>query len=161
MKRALTLLALVATHAAMAGPNLLVNGGFESTSVANGGWVIVTSMPGWTWLGGAGTGFEIRNNNAGAAQEGQALGLEEAGLVVGQGGDAVAEVGLPAGPGAEADHQGADHGRRVLRVGGGGVGGDDQAVGDVALHREARAVGELADQVVGSVVMGHGRGFLR
>ncbi|MGQ3054402.1 MAG: FxDxF family PEP-CTERM protein [Roseateles sp.] len=79
MKRALSLLSVLALIAsgpsAIAAPapagNLLVNGGFESTVVGNGSWVNVASTAGWTWLGGPGTGFEIRNNVAGAAQEGR------------------------------------------------------------------------------------------
>jgi hypothetical protein len=76
MKRTLSLVTLLAAGAAaFAAPtptsNLIVNGGFESTVVANGSWVNVASTPGWTWLGGPGTGFEIRNNVAGAAQEGR------------------------------------------------------------------------------------------
>ena len=75
MKRTLSLVALLASAAAFAGPvpagNLLANGSFESTIVANGSWVNVASMPGWTWLAGPGTGFEIRNNVAGAAQQGR------------------------------------------------------------------------------------------
>lgn len=76
MKRTLSLVALLAAGiTASAAPvtagNLLVNGGFESTAVANGSWVNVTSTAGWTWLSGPGTGFEIRNNIAGAAQEGR------------------------------------------------------------------------------------------
>ena len=74
MKRLLALIALTTFGTlASAAPvtNLLVNGGFESTTVANGGWVNVSSIAGWTWLGGPGTGFEIRNNVAGAAQEGK------------------------------------------------------------------------------------------
>lgn len=73
MKRALSLLALTTLACtAYAAPttNLLVNGGFESTAVANGNWVNVSTMPGWTWLAGPGTGFEILDNVAGAAQEG-------------------------------------------------------------------------------------------
>lgn len=74
MKRTLSLVALLACTAAFAAPaptgNLIVNGGFESTVVASGSWVNVATTPGWTWLGGPGTGFEIRNNVAGAAQEG-------------------------------------------------------------------------------------------
>jgi hypothetical protein len=78
MNRTLSTFALIALLAssgtALAGPapagNLLVNGGFESTAVGNGSWVNVATTPGWTWLGGPGTGFEIRNNVAGAAQEG-------------------------------------------------------------------------------------------
>lgn len=76
MKRILSLVALLASGIhALAAPapagNLLVNGGFESIAVADGSWVNVASMPGWTWLGGPGTGFEIRNNVAGTAQEGR------------------------------------------------------------------------------------------
>ena len=71
MKRALALLAFVATQAAVAAPNLLVNGGFESTFVADGSWVNVSTTAGWTWLGGPGSGFEIRNSVAGSAQEGR------------------------------------------------------------------------------------------
>ncbi|MDR7269589.1 hypothetical protein J2X20_002218 [Pelomonas saccharophila] len=75
MKRALSLLALIAFGStALAAPvpasNLLVNGSFEGTTVANGGWVNVGTTPGWTWLAGPGTGFEIRNNIAGKAQDG-------------------------------------------------------------------------------------------
>jgi len=76
MKRALALLALVATTAStQAAPapasNLIVNGGFESTLVADGSWVNVPTVQGWTWLAGPGLGFEIRNNVAGRAQEGR------------------------------------------------------------------------------------------
>ncbi len=76
MKRVASLLALIALSAsALAAPgpvgnNLLVNGSFESTAVANGNWVNVATTPGWTWLAGPGTGFEIRNNVAGQAQNG-------------------------------------------------------------------------------------------
>lgn len=75
MKRLLSLAALLAS-ATLAGAapvstsNLLVNGSFESTAVANGSWVHVASIAGWTRLAGPGTGFEIRNNVAGRAQEG-------------------------------------------------------------------------------------------
>jgi hypothetical protein len=75
MKRVASLLALTALSvSALAAPvpagNLLVNGSFESTIVANGNWVNVAAIPGWTWLAGPGTGFEIRNNVAGQAQDG-------------------------------------------------------------------------------------------
>jgi hypothetical protein len=75
MKRAAALLAMTALSiAALAAPvpasNLLVNGSFESTAVANGDWVNVSATSGWTWLAGPGTGFEIRNNIAGKAQDG-------------------------------------------------------------------------------------------
>lgn len=76
MKRVAALLALITLSAsALAAPapvggNLLANGSFESTAVANGSWVNVSTTPGWTWLAGPGTGFEIRNNVAGQAQNG-------------------------------------------------------------------------------------------
>lgn len=74
MRRVLALLTLlIASSSAIAGPvpaNLLVNGSFEATPVGNGSWVNVSTTPGWAWLGGPGTGFEIRNNIAGAAQDG-------------------------------------------------------------------------------------------
>lgn len=76
MTRVASLLALIALSAsALAAPtpvgnNLLANGSFESTVVANGNWVNVATTPGWTWLAGPGTGFEIRNNVAGQAQDG-------------------------------------------------------------------------------------------
>ncbi|RZJ03993.1 MAG: hypothetical protein EOP39_21125 [Rubrivivax sp.] len=72
MKRLLSLLAFATFGSfATAAPNLLVNGGFESTLVANGTWVNAAGIEGWTWLSGPGTGFEVRNNVAGAAQEGR------------------------------------------------------------------------------------------
>jgi hypothetical protein len=72
MKRLLALLALATFGlSAVAAPNLITNGSFESTTVANGNWVAVSSIAGWTWLAGPGTGFEVRNNIAGAAQDGK------------------------------------------------------------------------------------------
>lgn len=76
MKRTLSLLALISFGTtALAGPaptsNLLVNGGFESTVVASGNWVNVPAIAGWTWLSGPGTGFEVRNDVVGSAQEGR------------------------------------------------------------------------------------------
>lgn len=63
--------ALLLTTAAHAGPvNLVVNGGFESTPVANGQWVNVSSVPGWQVVGGPGGGFEVRNNAVGQAHGG-------------------------------------------------------------------------------------------
>jgi hypothetical protein len=74
MRRALALFTLLAASlTAQAAPvptNLLVNGSFEATPVGAGSWAQVNSLPGWTWLSGPGTGFEIRNNVAGAAQDG-------------------------------------------------------------------------------------------
>lgn len=76
MKRLLSLLALACLGssplaAPVAAGNLLVNGSFESTTIANGSWVNAPTLAGWTWLAGPGTGFEIRNNLAGAAQDGR------------------------------------------------------------------------------------------
>lgn len=76
MKRALSLLALIAAgSAALAAPapsgNLIVNGSFESTVLKPGSWAQVSTLSGWTWLAGPGTGFEVRNNVAGQAQDGQ------------------------------------------------------------------------------------------
>lgn len=48
--------------------NLVVNGGFEATTQANGTWNIYANLPGWT--GGVG-GIELRNNVAGTAFEGR------------------------------------------------------------------------------------------
>lgn len=72
MNRTLSLVALLAaTTFAHAGPvNLLTNGGFESTAVANGSWINTGSIAGWSRTAGPGAGFEVRNNVAGAAQEG-------------------------------------------------------------------------------------------
>jgi hypothetical protein len=76
MKSALSTLALTVSAllcgAAQAAPvNLLSNGGFEATAVADGTWVNVNSMPGWTWVGGPGRGFEVRAGVEGAAIEGR------------------------------------------------------------------------------------------
>lgn len=72
MNRTLSLVALLAaTTFAHAGPvNLLTNGGFESTAVGNGSWINTGSIAGWTRTAGPGSGFEVRNNVAGAAKEG-------------------------------------------------------------------------------------------
>jgi hypothetical protein len=73
MNRTLSLVALLAaTTFAHAGPvNLLTNGGFESTAIGNGTWTNVGSIAGWSRTAGPGSGFEVRNNVAGAAQEGR------------------------------------------------------------------------------------------
>lgn len=73
MNRTLSLVALLAaTSLAHAGPvNLLTNGSFESTTLANGSWTNASSIAGWSWLAGPGSGFELRNNVAGAAQDGR------------------------------------------------------------------------------------------
>lgn len=46
--------------------NLVSNGSFEADSVANGDWAIVSNLTSWTGL----PNVEIRNNIAGAAQDG-------------------------------------------------------------------------------------------
>lgn len=76
MNRTLSLLAVAlllgTTLSAHAAPvNLLVNGGFESTTISNGSWINTASIAGWSVLAGPGTGFEVRNNVAGAAKEGR------------------------------------------------------------------------------------------
>lgn len=59
---------LGASLPALAAPvNLVTNGGFESTTVSSGTWVIVNSAAGWT-VGPQ--GLEIRNNVAGSALSG-------------------------------------------------------------------------------------------
>lgn len=63
-------LASLALTAQAAPTNLVVNGGFESELVNAGSWVNVGSLPGWTWVGGPGTGIEIRNNAVGVAHGG-------------------------------------------------------------------------------------------
>jgi uncharacterized protein (TIGR03382 family) len=76
MHRTLSLVALITllgTHSlGQAEPvNLLVNGSFESTSLANGRWTNTSAITGWTRLGGTGGGFEVRNNVVGSAQDGR------------------------------------------------------------------------------------------
>jgi hypothetical protein len=68
---ALAVLTSAAGSALAAPTNLIVNGGFESTAVANGSWVNAPTVAGWQSLGGPGTGFEVRNNAAGASEEGK------------------------------------------------------------------------------------------
>jgi hypothetical protein len=71
MRKLLTAAVLSLPLLAHAAPiNLVVNGDFEATAVANGTWRNVTTMAGWTRVGGPGTGFEIRNNVAGVAFKG-------------------------------------------------------------------------------------------
>lgn len=70
MRQLLASLALVLPLAAAAGPvNVLKNGGFESTKLANGQWQVYGSLDGWSLV--SGPGIEVRRNVAGAAKEGQ------------------------------------------------------------------------------------------
>jgi hypothetical protein len=50
----------------LANANLLVNGSFEDPGVNPGTWTIYGSVPGWTVT----NGMEVRNANAGTAQDG-------------------------------------------------------------------------------------------
>ncbi|MBL8488741.1 MAG: FxDxF family PEP-CTERM protein [Rhodocyclaceae bacterium] len=68
-------LAALPFAAVAAGPNLLVNGGFEDISfdaglqqLANGSWTTYAAIPGWTKT--AGHSIEVRRNVAGTAFEG-------------------------------------------------------------------------------------------
>jgi hypothetical protein len=67
IKKAVLVAAVAASVPAFASTNLIVNGSFEDTSVANGKWDIFSSMTGW---GVGPRGVEIRNNVAGFAQDG-------------------------------------------------------------------------------------------
>lgn len=68
-------LAALACGTASASTNLIVNGSFEDISkrpgiqhLANGSWSILSAIPGWTTIAGA--GIEVRRNVAGTAQNG-------------------------------------------------------------------------------------------
>lgn len=67
---AIALALSAALPSAQASSNLVVNGSFEANAVASGSWINATSIQGWTWLAGPGTGFEVRNNAVGAAFDG-------------------------------------------------------------------------------------------
>ncbi len=68
MKRLIAASLFAAPLFALAAPvNLLTNGSFESTTVSNGSYVILDSIPGWT-VGPH--GVELRNNVAGSAVNG-------------------------------------------------------------------------------------------
>lgn len=69
MKSLLLIATLLSANAFAAGPNLVTNGSFETTSVNAGNWVLSTTLDGWSVLGGPGN-FEIRNNVVGSAQSG-------------------------------------------------------------------------------------------
>jgi hypothetical protein len=64
------LLAVAASSASASPVNLIINGSFEQSPVATGTWKITDTLPGWTYLSGPGTGFEIRNDVAGSAVDG-------------------------------------------------------------------------------------------
>jgi hypothetical protein len=51
--------------------NLVVNGDFESVVLGAGTWTNVSTLTGWTRVGGPGTGFEVRNNVSGRAYSGK------------------------------------------------------------------------------------------
>lgn len=59
--------ALVAGQAHAATTELVVNGGFEDTTVASGAWKVFPEVPGWM---ASGAGLEIRNHVEGVAVEG-------------------------------------------------------------------------------------------
>ena len=69
MKSLLLIATLLSANAFAAGPNLVNNGSFETTTVNAGNWVLSTTLDGWSVLGGPGN-FEIRNNVVGSAQSG-------------------------------------------------------------------------------------------
>ncbi|ALT78986.1 PEP-CTERM sorting domain-containing protein [Paucibacter sp. KCTC 42545] len=70
MKSLVTALALIAAPAITlaAQPNLLVNGSFEDSVIANGKWNVFANINGWT---GTGAGIEVRNNIVGSALDGK------------------------------------------------------------------------------------------
>lgn len=70
MKSLITALALIAAPAITlaAQPNLLVNGSFEDSVIANGKWNVFANINGWT---GTGAGIEVRNNIVGSALDGK------------------------------------------------------------------------------------------
>ncbi|HEX7687908.1 MAG TPA: PEP-CTERM sorting domain-containing protein [Burkholderiaceae bacterium] len=61
------ILAAASAAASAAGPNLLLDGDFESTPVAAGGWTTVSATPGWT---STTHGIELRNDAVGVAESG-------------------------------------------------------------------------------------------
>ncbi|ODS91942.1 MAG: hypothetical protein ABS45_09165 [Comamonas sp. SCN 65-56] len=50
--------------------NLVVNGSFEDTTVANGTWGVFSSVNGWNIVADDKNGLELRNNAVGAAYDG-------------------------------------------------------------------------------------------
>lgn len=67
IKSAAVIVALVAGQAHAAPSELISNGSFEATSIANGSWSVYSSLPGWSNIG---SGIELRNNVAGSAYDG-------------------------------------------------------------------------------------------
>ena len=74
MKKIIALTALAAISATASASNLLVDGSFESIVQAPGSWNTYTVVPGWVVTKANGsatsTGLEIRDNNAGTAEDG-------------------------------------------------------------------------------------------
>ena len=74
MKKIIALAALAAISATASASNLLSDGSFESIAQASGTWNTYNTVPGWfvtqdNFLPSS-HGLEIRNNNAGTAQDG-------------------------------------------------------------------------------------------
>jgi len=68
MKRLECLALLCCASMALAGPNLIVNGGFESPTIGTGSYAISPAIPGWTST--IGDGIEIQRWIAGTPYEG-------------------------------------------------------------------------------------------
>lgn len=69
MRQLLASIALLLPLAAAASPvNLVQNGGFESTVLKNGQWLVFSALEHWKL--DSGPGIELRRNVAGAAKEG-------------------------------------------------------------------------------------------
>jgi hypothetical protein len=68
MKRLVCLAFLCCASMALAGPNLIVNGGFESPTIGDGSYAIFPAIPGWTST--MGDGIEIQRWIAGTPYEG-------------------------------------------------------------------------------------------
>jgi hypothetical protein len=69
MKRLVCLAFLCCASMALAGPNLIVNGGFEDPTIGTGSYYINPTIPGWT--SDMGAGIEIQRWVAGTPYEGQ------------------------------------------------------------------------------------------
>jgi hypothetical protein len=68
MKRLVCLAFLCCASMALAGPSLIVNGGFESPAIGTGSYAIFPAIPGWT--SSMGDGIEIQRWIAGTPYEG-------------------------------------------------------------------------------------------